>query len=372
MVLILLKKKTNIDNLVLDEGIKSIEKREYYSRDIKEITLNDDLEVIEDSAFKSNKIKNLKLNSNLKVIGKYAFSDNQIENIEFNEGLEVIDAHAFKNNKISEVNLPSTIKYIKVCAFKDNNIKHVNLPDNIAEIDFGAFDFGVSFTYKGINFDSKHIDFFGSDFLLKLAHIKSLVPNVNFDNLTKMELKNLPNEPDLIKGFFNNKKRFNKLKDKVNVSEEFRFNDNYDFIIPNEFEDFMKLSVSLGFFNTNGAKLNDLENKFIEIYETIGKSGVHKSVSKMKSMKYNKKFAEVALQNDDLTLLPQVLSSFYNRYEEVSKGIIKSRQNDITKLNTARKRLIDKNLDTKEIDETIKTLKKNLKKYDLELFLTQN
>ena len=64
------------------------------------------------------------------------------------------------------------------------------------------------------NFDSKYIDYFGSDFLLKLAHIKSLVPNVNFDNLTKMELKNLPTEPDLIKGFFNNKKRFIKLKDK--------------------------------------------------------------------------------------------------------------------------------------------------------------
>ena len=30
----------------------------------------------------------------------------------------------------------------------------IDLPDNIAEIDFGAFDFGVSFTYKGINFDN--------------------------------------------------------------------------------------------------------------------------------------------------------------------------------------------------------------------------
>jgi hypothetical protein len=186
-------KKSKISNLVLDEGTKSIEKREYYSRDIKEITLNDDLEIIEDSAFKSNKIKNLKLNSNLKVIAKYAFSDNQIEDIEFNEGLEVIDAHAFKNNKISKVNLPSTIKTIKVCAFKNNNIKHVNLPDSITEIDFGAFDFGVSFTYKGNNYDSKHIDYFGSDFLLKLAHIKSLVPNVNFDNLFIVYLYNLIN-----------------------------------------------------------------------------------------------------------------------------------------------------------------------------------
>ena len=359
------RKNNDISNLVIDSGTKTIEKREYYNRDIKDVTLNDDLEVIEESAFKNNKIQALKLNSNLKVIGKLAFSDNQIKHVEFNEGLEIIDGHAFKNNKLTEINLPSTLRTIKICAFKGNEIKHVNLPDSVTEIDFGAFDFGVSFTYKGHNFDGKCIDYFGSDSIPKLAHIKSLVPNANLNNLTKMELKYLPLETDLVKGFFNNKKRFSKLKARLDISEEFRFLEDYDFFVPSEFEDFMKICTTLGYFNSNGVKLDELENKLIEIYETIGKSGVHKTVSKMKNMKYNKKLAEVALQNDDLTLLPQVLPSFFNRYEEISKGIIKSRQNDITKLNTARKKLIEKNLDTKEIDEAIKELKKNLKKYDL-------
>ena len=359
------KRKVEIEKLVLDNEVKSIDKRQYYNKGIKEIVLNDDLEIIEDSAFKGNKLTNIKLNSSLKIVGNSAFSDNKLENVEFNEGLEVIESHAFKNNQLTEVKLPSTLREIRLCAFKGNNIKRVFIPDNVTKIDFGAFDDDVLITYKGIDFNPDLIKIFGSDMIVKLALIKSLVPNANFNTISTNELKHLPEQPDLIKGFFNNKKRFEKLQTELDVADSFRIQDDNDIVIASEFEDYMKLCIVLGYFNTNGAKLNELENKIIEIYNTIGKSGVHKSVVNLRQTRYIKKFAEVALKNEDLSLLPQSLTAYFNRYDEISKGVIKSRENDITKLNTARRKLVEKNLDTKEIDETIKVLKKNLKNYDL-------
>ena len=359
------KRKVEIEKLVLDNEVKSIDKRQYYNKGIKEIVLNDDLEIIEDSAFKGNKLTNIKLNSSLKIVGNSAFSDNKLENVEFNEGLEVIESHAFKNNQLTEVKLPSTLREIRLCAFKGNNIKRVFIPDNVTKIDFGAFDDDVLITYKGIDFNPDFIKIFGSDMIVKLALIKSLVPNANFNTISTNELKHLPEQPDLIKGFFNNKKRFEKLQTELDVADSFRIQDDNDIVIASEFEDYMKLCIVLGYFNTNGAKLNELENKIIEIYNTIGKSGVHKSVVNLRKTRYIKKFAEVALKNEDLSLLPQSLTAYFNRYDEISKGVIKSRENDITKLNTARRKLVEKNLDTKEIDETIKILKKNLKNYDL-------
>ena len=359
------KRKADIEKLVLDNEVKSIDKRQYYNKGIKEIVLNDDLEIIEDSAFKGNKLTNIKLNSSLKIVGNSAFSDNKLKNVEFNEGLEVIESHAFKNNQLTEIKLPSTLREIRLCAFKGNNIKHVFIPDNVTKIDFGAFDDDVLITYKGIDFNPDLIKIFGSDMIVKLALIKSLVPNANFNTISTNELKHLPEQPDLIKGFFNNKKRFEKLQTELDVADSFRFQEDNDIVIASEFEDYMKLCIVLGYFNTNGAKLNELENKIIEIYNTIGKSGVHKSVTNLRKTRYIKKFAEVALKNEDLSLLPQSLTAYFNRYDEISKGVIKSRENDITKLNTARRKLVEKNLDTKEIDETIKVLKKNLKNYDL-------
>lgn len=359
------KRKADIEKLVLDNEVKSIDKRQYYNKGIKEIVLNDDLEIIEDSAFKGNKLTNIKLNSSLKIVGNSAFSDNKLKNVEFNEGLEVIESHAFKNNQLTEIKLPSTLREIRLCAFKGNNIKHVFIPDNVTKIDFGAFDDDVLITYKGIDFNPDLIKIFGSDMIVKLALIKSLVPNANFNTISTNELKHLPEQPDLIKGFFNNKKRFEKLQTELDVADSFRFQEDNDIVIASEFEDYMKLCIVLGYFNTNGVKLNELENKIIEIYNTIGKSGVHKSVTNLRKTRYIKKFAEVALKNEDLSLLPQSLTAYFNRYDEISKGVIKSRENDITKLNTARRKLVEKNLDTKEIDETIKALKKNLKNYDL-------
>ena len=198
------KRKADIEKLVLDNEVKSIDKRQYYNKGIKEIVLNDDLEIIEDSAFKGNKLTNIKLNSSLKIVGNSAFSDNKLKNVEFNEGLEVIESHAFKNNQLTEIKLPSTLREIRLCAFKGNNIKHVFIPDNVTKIDFGAFDDYVLITYKGIDFNPDLIKIFGSDMIVKLALIKSLVPNANFNTISTNELKHLPEQPDLIKGFFNN------------------------------------------------------------------------------------------------------------------------------------------------------------------------
>jgi hypothetical protein len=359
-------KKIVIEKLILDEDTKIVPQRKYYDKGIKELVLNEGLEIIGDGAFRSNKLTKLVLNKNLKSIGFSAFSSNQIEMVEFNEGLEVISGFAFRCNNLNEIKLPSTVREIGIEAFTGNNIKHVILPDNITKIEQEAFDSNVSFTYKEIYFDSEIIKKYNISELPKLAFIKSKVPNVNFDNLSKTELHYLPMDTDLVKGFFNNKKRFNKLKDTLKIYEGLNVFDNFDLFIPSEYDDLLKVCLTLGYFNSNGEKLDFIESKIIHFYNVLGKTGIYKSFGDILKIKYHKKFAEVVLENNNIYILPQVVSSFYNRYDEISKGIIKYRQKEITKLNTARKKLIEKNLDTKEVDETLKVLKKNLKRYTLE------
>ena len=358
-------KKTRIPLVILDENTKSVNKREYLKKHVKKVVLNDNLESIGDSAFKNNEIENITLNSELKEIGENAFANNKIDSIIFNNKLEVIKSFAFKSNYISSLELPESIRVIGFEAFARNNLKHVILPDNIEKISSQAFDRTVSFTYRNIFIDKFEAHKFGNNNIFKIAFIKSKVPNFDFKNIDVEEFDIIPMSVDGIKGFVNNRKRYYKFKKELNISDDFDFEDDMDYFIPTQSIDFMRLCYVLGYFNSNGEKLTEIENDIRKIYDEIGKTGISKSFSRLRFVDYNKKIAEVIRKDLNPSLFPFVLAAFYNRYDEINKGIIKSRENDIAKLNTARKKLALKNMDTSEVEQTLKIMKKNLKNYDL-------
>ena len=352
-------------NVTLDDNKKIVYKNEYEKKGVKELNFNNELEIIEKNAFKDNMIENINFNDNLKKIGNASFANNKIKNIIFNNELEEIEDFAFKNNLISELVLPQNLKKIGFEAFARNNIKHVILPDDIELISCRAFDRTVSFTYKNIFIDSYEAYKFGHNNLFKTAFIKSKVPNFDFKSIDIDEFDIIPMSVDGIKGFINNRKRFNKFKNELDITDEFDYDFDMDYYVPTQSIDFMKLCYILGYFNSNGNKLTEIENDIRKIYNEIGKTGIAKALNALNFNDYNKKLAEVVRKDLDSSLFLYTISNYYNRYDEINKGIIKKRENDVAKLNTARKKMIEKNMDTTEIDTTLKVMKKNIKNYNL-------
>lgn len=117
---------------------------------INELLLPEGLISIEDNAFANNDLVSLSLPKTIKNIGTNAFLANKISNIALNEGLQTIGNGAFNGNNISELTIPSTIVSIGEGAFQNNNITTVNLPET-TDVAGEAFDNGVTVEKPSFN-----------------------------------------------------------------------------------------------------------------------------------------------------------------------------------------------------------------------------
>ncbi len=113
--------------------------QDFIQKGIEELVLPEGIESIEQRVFFGNKIEKLELPKTLKLIRGGAFKNNLIREVNFPEDIEEIRAAAFENNKIDTLNIPSNIEKIGDDAFKDNFLEDIVIPNNIREIGGGAF-----------------------------------------------------------------------------------------------------------------------------------------------------------------------------------------------------------------------------------------
>ena len=105
-------------DLIIPEGVKSINRAFYGWSSLKSIILSSDVKEIGDSAF---------------------YLCKSLDMVEFNEGLTKIGDYAFKGTILTKLNLPQTLTKIGLAAFIDCNLKNLIIPDNVIEIGDYAF-----------------------------------------------------------------------------------------------------------------------------------------------------------------------------------------------------------------------------------------
>lgn len=109
--------------------------------DLEEIVLPDGLVEIGEDAFYHMNIKKINIPSSVKKIGKEAFLANYgLKSIELPEGIKSIGASAFERTGITELRIPKSLKTIPSKAFYGCKLRDVYIPNTVEK--FGESVFG--------------------------------------------------------------------------------------------------------------------------------------------------------------------------------------------------------------------------------------
>lgn len=132
--------------VVLSEGLLSIENGAFEDAKISSINFPSTLKYIKEAAFSDAEFKNeIVLNEGLMGISDRAFWQAKIPSVIFPSSLKYIGLEAFGGSKLKEVNLKEGVEYIGACAFYYSNIKTLTLPASIKY-------FGLVLEYDKSNF----------------------------------------------------------------------------------------------------------------------------------------------------------------------------------------------------------------------------
>lgn len=132
------KIKTNKD-LVIPEGVETINPYTFTSQEIETLILPNTLKVIEDAAFAANELTNLIIPNSVEKIEGAAFSNNKIKTLKLSDNLRIIGANAFCSNELVSLTLPPKITIIEEATFSDNKLSYVEIPNTIKDIGGDAF-----------------------------------------------------------------------------------------------------------------------------------------------------------------------------------------------------------------------------------------
>lgn len=142
-------KYSNIENVVLPEGLKTIGARAFYCcENLKGVAIPEGVEEIPESVFFGCKqLSRLVLPKGLKVIGEEAFWNcKALTQLTLPEGLEEIGYQAFDwCDDIKTVIIPQGVKRIRKYAFDDP--ERVYIPNSVEVIEEYAFGSGFHVTF---------------------------------------------------------------------------------------------------------------------------------------------------------------------------------------------------------------------------------
>lgn len=132
---------TEIENLVISEGIEYIGGGAFEYGSLREITLPDSLREIGDSAFYScYGLDEIVIPDGITKIGEYAFQSSGIKYIQLPNSLTEITECMFEDaSNLSSIKLPNGIKRIGKNAFSSTSLKEIEIPDSVTEIGEAAF-----------------------------------------------------------------------------------------------------------------------------------------------------------------------------------------------------------------------------------------
>jgi Leucine-rich repeat (LRR) protein len=126
-----------IENLIIHEGLKVINRGAFHSNMLTSLNLPDSLEYL--AGFNSNQISTLNIPGNVTHIGIEAFENNRLTDVVFPNSVTSIESETFMGNMLTEVILPSGLEEIGWVAFMGNNLVTLHVPSNVSYIGEDAF-----------------------------------------------------------------------------------------------------------------------------------------------------------------------------------------------------------------------------------------
>ena len=138
----LFRQNTEIEKVILPEGLKSIPQMTFAWSSVREVTFPSTLQNIEKHAFYG--CKNLKTvdlsKTQLKKITEETFVGAGVETLIMPQTLQEIGDQAFVDNaKLTHLELPYGLRSIGVEAFRKSGLKNLNLPNTIHNLAERAF-----------------------------------------------------------------------------------------------------------------------------------------------------------------------------------------------------------------------------------------
>jgi hypothetical protein len=174
-----------IDNVVIPEGVTSIDNEAFSEVGITSVTFPNTLESIGVSAFYYNNLTSVIIPNSVTFIGDSAFSMNSfLTSVTFGNSVEVIDDYAFTYSRLNSVVLPDSVTtlgdgvfedvqtitsvtigngltYIPEYTFYGTGITSVTIPDSVTTINDSSFQNAYALTSVTIG---KNVTFIGSAF----------------------------------------------------------------------------------------------------------------------------------------------------------------------------------------------------------------
>lgn len=130
-------------DVVIPNGIKSIETWAFYCREITSVTFPDTLKTIGGEAFSEcEALESIELPNSVTSVEVGAFSHCfYVTHLVLSENLQSIEMGAFANCGMEEITIPNGIKQINFLTFFGcDGLKRVNLPEGLKRIENYAFD----------------------------------------------------------------------------------------------------------------------------------------------------------------------------------------------------------------------------------------
>ena len=133
---------TQVTSVMLQEGVRYIEKRAFFRSGIKTISLPATLESIGKHAFSETPLESIEIPDQVMTVEEKAFSEAvHLEKVKLPEGLRSLEPGIFSGcSSLKEVILPKSLKHIEGKAFMMcTSLEHITLPDGLVSIWTEAF-----------------------------------------------------------------------------------------------------------------------------------------------------------------------------------------------------------------------------------------
>jgi len=126
-------------NLVIRDGVTSIENYQFHNKKIRSVTIPDSVTSIGKYAFASNQLISVTIGNNVTSIGDGAFANNQLTSVTIPNSVTSIGEGAFASNQLTSVTIGNSVTSIGYQAFYHNQLTSVTIPDSVTQIGYYAF-----------------------------------------------------------------------------------------------------------------------------------------------------------------------------------------------------------------------------------------